>query len=72
MKIIKTYTSELRQYKEWGLGEDGELYTRFIGSGVYKYNGNQWSKYDASSNYGLCFKEMKELVEQFGHLTAFI
>ena len=69
MKIIKTLTIE-ESYIEWGLGEDGNLYYRHMG---YASNiPGIWIIYDHGVSWGISFKEMTLIVNEFKNLMAFL
>ena len=72
MKIIKIVEIDSDPYKQFGLGEDGELYSRFIGSKEYglNYDDNAWRKYEEDS-FGCSLRTMKAIVKEFAHLVIF-
>lgn len=61
--------TSLRPYREFGLGEDGELYSQFVGD-EDEYREDLWSLYE-DANWGINLREMKEIVKAFGHLVIF-
>jgi hypothetical protein len=73
VKIIKTFLYDGRPYREWGLGNDGHLYSRFIGSGIHKLKfPEEWQEYYEESPFGVPFGEMKRIVKEFGHLLVWM
>lgn len=71
MKIVKQFVYKNRPYRKWGLGDDGDLYSLFIGDGDHQWIGDGWTKYDAQTTWGTDLDEMREIVKQFGHLVIF-
>lgn len=74
MEILKTFISDERPHAQWGFGEDGGLYYRYMGSGSYTLKNPEtipWEKWDKFLPFAPSFHEMQQLVKQFGHLVIF-
>lgn len=53
----------------WGLGEDGQLYYRFVPSDYP----DQWYAYQTHAEYlPMSIAQMKKIVNEFGHLLVFL
>ncbi len=74
MEIIKTIQHLTKVHpsgldREWGLGDDGELYVRLANPRNASWSA-PWEKY-VEMDFGITLREMREIVKQFGHLVIF-